>query len=118
MRAALTILFSAILAAMLHATVAASLERSVLDAATDLLRDAWFRATLADAYFGFLTIWLWIAYRERGLARRALWLVLVLGLGNIAIAGYVLLQLARLRPGEPVERILLRREAVPARQAR
>jgi hypothetical protein len=114
MRAALLALFSAVLASMLYVTVTASFERSIVDATGDLLRDAWFRATLADAYFGFVTIWLWIAYRERGTARRALWLVLVLGLGNIAIASYVLLQLARLRPGEPVERILLRRDPDPS----
>jgi hypothetical protein len=30
-------------------------------------------------------------------------------LGNIAMAVYVLLQLARLRPGEPVAQLLLRR---------
>jgi predicted permease len=104
-------LFGAILVAMLVVTVAASLERNVWDAARDLWPDAWFRATLADAYFGFLTVYVWIAYRETSFAARALWLVLLLGLGNIAISAYVLIQLRRLRPGEPVASILTRRPA-------
>jgi hypothetical protein len=37
-------------------------------------------------------------------------LVAILLLGNIAMAIYVLTQLARLRPGEPVANLLLRRE--------
>jgi hypothetical protein len=68
----------------------------------------WFVATLADAYFGFLWFWAWIAYKETSNAARALWLVLVLGLGNIAMAAYMLVQLRRLPPGAPPERLLLR----------
>jgi len=105
---ALRLLFAAILAAMLAVTVAASLDRSVFVAAGELWPDPWFRATLADAYFGFLTVWVWVAYRERTWLARGVWLGLFLALGNIAIAGYVLLRLARLRPGEPLERVLLR----------
>lgn len=68
----------------------------------------WFVATLLDAYFGFLWFWLWIAYRERGVFARLVWLVAILALGNIAMAGYVLWQLARLPRGAGVEALLLR----------
>ena len=44
-------------------TVVASLDRDVVTAARELWPDPWFRATLADAYIGFFTIWLWIAWR-------------------------------------------------------
>jgi hypothetical protein len=104
----LRILFGLILVAMLAVTVAASLERGVFEAAGELWGDPWFRATLADAYFGFLTVYVWIAYRERGWPRRLLWFVLLMALGNIAIAGYLLGALLRLPPDASLERLLLR----------
>jgi hypothetical protein len=69
----------------------------------------WFIATLFDAYFGFLWFWAWIAYKETSNAARALWLVLVLGLGNIAMAAYMLLQLHRLPADATPAQLLLRR---------
>lgn len=104
----LRVLFALVLAGMLAVTVAASLERGVFDAAADLWHDAWFRATLADAYFGFLTVYVWIAYREPGWPRRILWFVLLMALGNLAIAGYLLWALFRLPADAPLDRLLLR----------
>ena len=101
-------LFALVLAGMFFVTITATLERGVFDAATDLWDDPWFRATLADAYFGFLTVYVWIAYRERGWPRRVLWFLLLMALGNIAIAGYLLWALFRLPPDAPLERLLLR----------
>lgn len=69
----------------------------------------WFFATLADAYFGFLWFWAWIAYKETSNLARAAWLVLVLGLGNLAMAAYMLIQLRKLPPGAAPEHLLLRR---------
>lgn len=111
MRTVLWVLFACIFLALLALTVAASLDRDVLTALGQLWPDAWFRATLADAYFGFLTVWLWVAWRERGWAPRLVWLVLFLLLGNFAMSGYAMIQLWRLGPGEPVGNLLLRKEA-------
>ena len=69
----------------------------------------WFIATLFDAYFGFLWFWCWVAYKERTGLARLVWLVLILGLGNIAIASYMLIQLARLPDNPTVEDLLIRR---------
>ena len=111
MKNALRLFFAAILVGMLTVTIVAGLDRGVWVAGTELWPDPWFRATLADAYFGFLTIYLWIAYREPTWPRRMLWLALVLTLGNIAIAVYLLLRLAALSSGDGVDRLLLRPEA-------
>ena len=108
MRKFLILLFVAILLAMLWVTTAASLERSVLRAGEGLWPDIWFIATLCDAYFGFLTFYVWVAYKERGALARVLWFVLIMTLGNIAMASYVLIQLARLRPGQSWRHLLLR----------
>lgn len=69
----------------------------------------WFVATLFDAYFGFLWFWAWIAYKERSNLARAAWLVGVLGLGNMAMAAYMLIQLARLPANPQPADLLLRR---------
>ena len=95
MKRLLQALFAGILIAMLWVTTTASLEQGLFAAAAELWPDPWFRATLADAYFGFLAVYCWIAYRERGLARKLLWFVLLMLLGNIAIAVYALMALAK-----------------------
>ena len=100
MRNVLLLAFGSVLAAMLWATVTASQDRGVLQAAAEIWADPWGRATLLDAYFAFLTVWLWIAWREPNLPRRILWLVLILTLGNFAIAAYFLIALLRLPAGE------------------
>jgi hypothetical protein len=101
-------LFAAILVLMLYVTAAAAAERGVLAAGADLWKDAWFRATLADAYCGFLTFYAWVFYRERSSLPRVAWLVAILALGNIAMSAYVLARLLRLPEGAGVESLLLR----------
>lgn len=107
----LKVIFILVLLSMLAVTAVATLDRSVFEAASDLWSEPWFRATLADAYFGFLAVYLWIAYKERGWARKIAWFVLLAGLGNIAIAVYVLIQLFRLPADASMEDLLLRKEA-------
>ena len=101
MKTILTLAFSGVLLAMLWVTVVASLDRGVWVAAQEIWSDPWGRATLFDTYFAFLTVYLWIAYREASRGSRILWLVLILTLGNFAIATYFLIALYRLGPGRP-----------------
>ena len=108
MKTALKLLFTAIFLWMTVLTIRTSLGVSLWDAWPSFAANRWAVATLYDAYFGFLTFWLWVAYKESGLWRRLLWLVLIFGLGNIAMSLYVLIQLFRLKPGQPVEAVLRR----------
>ncbi len=107
-RILLGLLFVGILTAMLAVTTYASLDRSVLNVGSQLTSDPWFLATLADAYFGFLTFFVWVAYKERSAWRRLLWFVLIMTLGNIAMAVYVLLQLRKWDSTRGIESLLLR----------
>lgn len=107
MKTALRFLFGGIFLAMTIVTVNASMERSVFDNG-HLLRDAWFQATLCDAYFGFITFCVWVGYRERSRLKKSAWIVAVLLLGNFAMSGYVLWQLARMRDDEPLSSLLLK----------
>jgi len=104
----LKVLFGAILVVMLYITVTATFDRGVFDAGSELWPEAWFRATLADAYCGFLTFYAWVFYRERSWGPRGLWFVAIMALGNIAVSVYVLIRLFRLPAGAGPEQLLLR----------
>lgn len=107
MRSVLLLLFGVILVLMVAVTTWASLERSVFQAG-NLLADRWFVATLCDAYCGFITFYVWVAYRETGWTARIVWFIAIMALGNIAMAVYMLWQLRRLAPGDLWNRLLLR----------
>ena len=105
----LQLLFGAIFLWMTAMTVRTSLAVSLWGAWPSFAANPWAVATLWDAYFGFLTFYLWVLYKERKTGARIFWLVLIMGLGNIAISLYVLLQLKQLRADDPVDAVLLRR---------
>jgi len=111
MKLLLKILFGAIFVWMVVMTIRTSLSVSLWGAWPSFAANRWAVATLWDAYFGFLTFYVWVFYKERGIVSRILWLVLIMGLGNIAMSLYVLIQLFRLRETDPVERILLSRSS-------
>ena len=62
-----------------------------------LMAMPWGLVSLIDVYVGFALFLGWVAYREASAARTALWVLLVLTLGNVITSGYVLLALARSR---------------------
>jgi hypothetical protein len=110
-RLALKLLFGGILAGMLVVTTTASLKQPIWEW-TGLVAEPdrwWTFATLADAYFGFLTFYAWVFYKEVTATARTGWFVAIMLLGNMAMAVYVLLQLRQLPAGQPVASILLRR---------
>ncbi len=109
-RTTLFVLFGGILAAMLAVTTTASLHQPLWEwGGLKAEPDRWWTyATLADAYFGFLTFYAWVFYKEVGAASRIGWFVAIMLLGNMAMAVYVLLQLARLPAGAPLSKLLLR----------
>lgn len=88
-------LFVVVLASMVAVTSWASLYTSVLAIPDEVLRHPWFIATLADAYWAFVAVYVWIAWKERSVAARVLWLIALLALGNISIAVYFLRELWR-----------------------
>jgi hypothetical protein len=109
----LTIVFTLILVTMIIATSLSSMRVPLWNSFDEFTwaRSPWAVATLFDAYFGFLTFFIWVAYKERSATSRILWFVSIMALGNIAMAGYVLLQLSRLKPEDGIEKLLLRDHA-------
>src|SRR3974390_938392 len=86
----LRLAFSGVLVTMLCVTGWASAHMPFWQTPQALVLHPWFIATLFDTYFGFLTFWLWLAWRETRWSARLLWLVAILALGNIAMASYML----------------------------
>jgi hypothetical protein len=68
----------AVMPVMLYVTTSASLHQDIVNATRQLWPDPWFRATLADAFCGFLFFWLWVAWREQSVAKSILWFVLIM----------------------------------------
>ena len=104
----LRIILSLILLSMVALTLVAFQESSLTKAGSELWKNAWFRLTLADAYFGFLIVYLWVAYKERTRWAKIAWFVLFMVLGNMAIAAYILVQLFGVREGDFATSLLLR----------
>ena len=105
----LQVFFALVLATMTWVTVRASLHENVLSATGPLLANPWGLATLFDAYFAFLTFYLWLVYKEQRWWPRLYWLLLLLTLGNFAMAFYMLRELARLTTHEPISTLWTRR---------
>ena len=104
----LRIAFSVVLIAMLCVTTWAGNLVALWNTPHEVATHPWFIATLFDAYFAFLTFWLWVAYKERSVLARLAWLIAILLLGNIAMATYMLIRLCRLPADAKLEALLLR----------
>lgn len=102
-------LFGFIFLFMVGMTVRTSLQVPIWQAS--FTGNSWAWATLYDAYFGFITFFCWVAWRERSLGIKLLWFILIMALGNIAMSFYVLLQLFALQPEEPVGMLFQRKAA-------
>jgi biotin transporter BioY len=111
MKLFLKVLFGFIFVFMVAMTIRTSLQQSLWDARPAFLASPWSMATLYDAYFGFLTFFCWLAWRERSTASKVAWFILIMGLGNIAMSLYVLIQLFRLKPEESVSGLFQQKPA-------
>ena len=108
-RIALTLLFGFILLSLLSFTLWASTRQPVWEwrGLLDGPDRWWTIATLIDAYYGFITFFVWVCFKERGTVARIAWFVAIMLLGNMAMASYVLLQLLRLGKDRPLSDVLL-----------
>jgi len=110
MKLLLKLLFGGILIYMIAMTGWVSVHKSILASGDEFswVGSPWAVATLFDAYFGFITFYVWVAYKERSWAAKIIWFLLIMGLGNIAMSSYVLIQLFQLRPEQPAIAVLQR----------
>ena len=102
-------LFLLILITMLGVTSWAGSHCPLFAVPAAVYRHPWFIATMADAYCGFLTFFVWVAYQQTAALARVLWFLAIMLLGNIAMSAYCLNELCRTpRDTRPAE-LLVRR---------
>lgn len=111
MKLLLKVLFGFIFVFMVVLTIRTSLQISLWSAIPAFKASPWSMATLYDAYFGFVTFFCWLAWRERSLGIKIVWFVLIMALGNIAMSLYVLLQLFGLRTNESASALFRQKTA-------
>jgi len=104
----LQLLFAFILVSLAAYTAWVATRQSLFDwgGLTNPPDNLWTIATLIDAYYGFLTFYLWVLWKEPRALPRLAWFVAIMALGNLAMSAYVLRQLARLRGPEPMVSLL------------
>jgi hypothetical protein len=112
----LQLLFGSILATLAGFTVWAGTRQSMFDwgGLTTPPDNLWTIATLIDAYYGFLTFYVWVLWKETRALPRVLWFVAIMTLGNIAMSAYVLRQLARLKGTDSMATLLSARHTGPS----
>ena len=102
-------LFALILLAMLSVIITASIDQNMFEAVSTMWSNWWFRTTVADLYFGFITFFVWVAYKELRLWRKLVWFASIMLLGNVATSAYMLLELFKLKEGDTLQTLLTRR---------
>jgi hypothetical protein len=107
----LKLLFGFIFAFMVIMTVRTSLQVSLWSALGSFAASPWAMATLYDAYAGFITFFVWLAWRERAVGVKIVWFVLIMALGNIAMSLCVLIQLVGLKSDEDVSALFRQKAA-------
>ncbi len=110
---ALRLLFLVVLGTMLAVTSWASALCPLFAVPHPVATHPWFIATLADAYWGFVTFYVWVAFKETAWSARAAWLVAILLLGNIAMSAYCLAELLLAKRDTPLAEILTVRRNGP-----
>jgi hypothetical protein len=108
MKNRLVFIVSAVFAWVVYVVVGTSLESNLFEQWDYLMSIPWMKATLWDFYASIFVLLLWVYYKESHAAIKALWTVLFITLGSIAVTGYLLLQLMKLNTGDGIENILLK----------
>jgi drug/metabolite transporter (DMT)-like permease len=79
--------------AMTVALVNGFVAGSFFEDGKELMNNPWGIVSLVDLYVGFILFSLWIVHREKTLAKKILWVVLMMVLGFFTGALYVLIAL-------------------------
>lgn len=78
---------------MLWVTSWASFQCPLFAVPHEVYTHPWFIATLFDAYWGFITFYVWICFKQPSRLARVAWFAAIMLLGNIAMSAYCLREL-------------------------
>lgn len=110
----LRIFFLIVLGAMLAVTSWAASQCPLFAVPREVATHPWFIATLFDAYWGFLTFYVWVFFQQTAWHARLVWLIAILLLGNIAMSLYCLAALFRFPLTTPLADVLTARRPGPS----
>jgi hypothetical protein len=102
-------LFGVILIFMIGITTWAGLQCPLFAVPHAVAAHPWFIATLGDAYWGFVTFFVWVAYKQIAWPAKVAWFVAIILLGNIAMSVYCLRELFGVPAASPLAPVLTRR---------
>lgn len=102
---ALKVIFVVLLVWMCYVVISTSMQSNLFKEWDALGSIPWMRATLWDFYANVTVIFVWVCFKEKSIAPKILWLILLVCLGSIASCAYVLIQLFRLKPGEGLKEL-------------
>lgn len=108
MKNMLIVIVAAVFVWVTFVVVDTSLQSNLFKEWDYLMGIPWMQATLWDFYANIFVLLLWVYYKESNIVLKALWTVLFITLGSIAVTGYVLIQLLTLKSGEGLEKVLLK----------
>lgn len=105
----LRILFACIFGSMLWVTSWASMHIPLFEIPDEVVSNPWFIASLVDAYWGFITFYVWLAWKEGGSPARFLWFIAVILLGNMAMSVYFIRELFAIEKSSELDLVFTRR---------
>lgn len=108
MISALKVIFSILFLWMCYVVISTSLSNNLFKEWDYLGSIPWMRATLWDFYANVTIIFIWVVYKEKHIALKLIWLILLLTLGSIASCAYLLIQLFGLKASEGVKELLIK----------
>jgi hypothetical protein len=108
-------LFIVVIASMLAVTSWASFQCPLFGVPRAVATHPWFIATLFDAYWGFITFYVWVCYKQTSLLARLAWFVAIMLLGNIAMAAYCLAELLSISSRDALTGLLTARREGPGK---
>jgi hypothetical protein len=109
----LRILFLVVLASMIGVTVWAGMQCPLFGVPRSVATHPWFVATMFDAYWGFITFYVWVCYRQTSWTARVAWFLAIISLGNIAMSSYCLAALLRVPRDGRLADVLVSRKSGP-----
>ncbi|MEO6873283.1 MAG: DUF1475 family protein [Opitutaceae bacterium] len=106
-------LFIFILVSMLAVTGWAGIHCPLFAIPANVVSHPWFIATLFDAYWAFVTFYVWVAFKQTSWASKIAWFIAVILLGNVAMSAYCLNELFRIpRTGRMADVLTTKRDGI------
>jgi len=101
--------FAVVFISMVGVTSWASLHTPLSEIPAEVFSHPWFIASLVDAYWGFVTFFVWVAWKEPRAAARGLWFIAIMLLGNLAMSLYLLRELFAIQTSTQLHLVVSRR---------